>query len=148
MLCRSTLKELSTIPKKDKSSVEDLVPIPSGSKGVSDDIYDHFDAESLLRRVNYDQSTKESDDESYENIEYVEASSLNLEYGRCLEDFFEIEPDQEGLTGVVISDNSNDPLLELPEFESFHFDFDPSFPHPPPEPPDVKISLIIEEVCK
>ncbi|GJR36017.1 hypothetical protein Tco_1211701 [Tanacetum coccineum] len=43
---------------------------------------------------------------------------------------------------IVISDNSNNPLLELPEFESFHFD--PSFPRPPPEPPDVKISLIIE----
>ncbi|GJW45519.1 hypothetical protein Tco_0077165 [Tanacetum coccineum] len=55
---------------------------------------------------------------------------------------FEVEPDQGGLTSVVISDNSNDPLLELPEFESFHFD--PSFPRPPPEPPDVEISLIIE----
>ncbi|GKF05847.1 hypothetical protein Tco_0036515, partial [Tanacetum coccineum] len=53
--------------------------------------------------------------------------------------YFEIEPDQEGLIGI---DNSNDPLLELPEFESFHFD--PSFPRPPPEPPDVEISLIIE----
>ncbi|GKD05191.1 hypothetical protein Tco_1180165, partial [Tanacetum coccineum] len=57
---------------------------------------------------------------------------------------FEIEPDQGGLTGVIISDNSNDPLLELPEFESFHFDLDLSFPHPPPEPPDVEISLIVE----
>ncbi|GKE47361.1 hypothetical protein Tco_1478619 [Tanacetum coccineum] len=59
---------------------------------------------------------------------------------------FEVEPDQGGLTSIVmdeISDNStNDPLLELPEFESFHFD--PSFPHTPPEPPDVEISLIIE----
>ncbi|GJV42379.1 hypothetical protein Tco_1420819 [Tanacetum coccineum] len=50
---------------------------------------------------------------------------------------------QGGLTSIVIFDNSNDPLLELPEFESFHFDFDPSFPRPPPEPPDVEISLII-----
>ncbi|GJU32509.1 hypothetical protein Tco_1176098 [Tanacetum coccineum] len=41
-------KELSTIPEKDKSSVEDLIPIPSESKGVFDDIYDHSDAESLL----------------------------------------------------------------------------------------------------
>ncbi|GKF48198.1 hypothetical protein Tco_0141449, partial [Tanacetum coccineum] len=59
---------------------------------------------------------------------------------------FEIEPDQGGLISVVISDNSKDPLLELPEFESFHFDLydDPSFPRPPPEPPDVEISLIIE----
>ncbi|GJW06757.1 hypothetical protein Tco_1569180 [Tanacetum coccineum] len=34
----------------------------------------------------------------------------------------------------------------LPEFESFHFDLydDPSFARPPPEPPDVEISLIIE----
>ncbi|GJV03836.1 hypothetical protein Tco_1337405 [Tanacetum coccineum] len=55
---------------------------------------------------------------------------------------FEIEPDQGGLTSVVISDNSNDLLLEIPEFESFHFD--PSFPRPPPEPPDVEISLVIK----
>ncbi|GKC12557.1 hypothetical protein Tco_1009339 [Tanacetum coccineum] len=48
------------------------------------------------------------------------------------------------MTSVVISDNSNDPLLELPEFESFYFDLDPSFPRPLPEPPDVEISLIIE----
>ncbi|GJR08549.1 hypothetical protein Tco_0791201 [Tanacetum coccineum] len=46
---------------------------------------------------------------------------------------FEIEPDQEGLISI---DNSNDPLLELPEFESFHFD--PSFSRPPPKPPDVE----------
>ncbi|GJT70870.1 hypothetical protein Tco_1030156 [Tanacetum coccineum] len=45
---------------------------------------------------------------------------------------FEIEPDQEVLISI---DNSNNFLLELPEFESFHFD--PSFPRPPPEPPDV-----------
>ncbi|GKG38458.1 hypothetical protein Tco_0460170, partial [Tanacetum coccineum] len=36
----------------------------------------------------------------------------------------------------------NDPLLELPEFESFHFD--PSFPRPPSEPPDVEICLNFE----
>ncbi|GJS87305.1 hypothetical protein Tco_0769941 [Tanacetum coccineum] len=41
-------KELSTIPEKDKSSVEDLDPIPSGSKGISDDICDNSDAESLV----------------------------------------------------------------------------------------------------
>ncbi|GKE85432.1 hypothetical protein Tco_1559174 [Tanacetum coccineum] len=60
--------------------------------------------------------------------------------------FFEVEPDQGGLTSVVmdkISDNStNGPLLELPEFESFHFD--PSFPRPPSEPPDVEICLNFE----
>ncbi|GJZ18083.1 hypothetical protein Tco_0554206, partial [Tanacetum coccineum] len=55
---------------------------------------------------------------------------------------FEIEPDQGGLTSVVISNNSNDPLLDLPEFESFHFD--PSFLRPPPEPPDIEICLHFE----
>ncbi|GJX99434.1 hypothetical protein Tco_0356453 [Tanacetum coccineum] len=285
-------KELSTIPEKDKSSVEDLVPIPSRSKGVFDDICDndHSDAESLLSRdipikspkidflskefagelapippgMNEDEFDEEeddcydhdisSDDDSYENIEYVEASPLNLEYDSLeevnedqekkkfdLEDIFQIqdvilrekllnvhrlitnieslkdnlipnsvlkspslvpisvtnsgsffeesdtslshldnslpefetfsdhtketrsgsttthannslpeydlflfqiEPDQGGLTDIVISDNSNNPLLELLEFESFHFD--PSFPRPPPEPPDVEISLIVE----
>ncbi|GKC28877.1 hypothetical protein Tco_1036171 [Tanacetum coccineum] len=47
------------------------------------------------------------------------------------------------LTSIVmdeIYDNStNDLLLELSEFESFHFDL--SFPRPPPEPPDVEICL-------
>ncbi|GJU88656.1 hypothetical protein Tco_1301079 [Tanacetum coccineum] len=59
---------------------------------------------------------------------------------------FEVEPNQGGLTSVVISDNSNDPLLELLEFESFHFNLydDPSFSLPHPEPPDVEICLNFE----
>ncbi|GKB40149.1 hypothetical protein Tco_0885091, partial [Tanacetum coccineum] len=108
-------KELSTILENDKSSVEDLDPIPSRSKGVSDDICDndHSDAESLLSQdipitslkidflseefaeefvpippgMDEDEFDDEeddcynttSDDDSYENIEYVE-SSLHLEY--------------------------------------------------------------------
>ncbi|GJX21722.1 hypothetical protein Tco_0226167 [Tanacetum coccineum] len=254
-------EHLDTIP-----SVENLVPIPSEFKGISEDTCDvpvcedpsTFDALSnhseILSDSNNDGTS--SDDDSYENIEYVEASPLNLEYDSLeevnedqeekefdLEDIFqiqdvilrekllnisrlvtnieslknnptpdyvfkspssfpipvvdsdsffeesdtslshldnslpefetfsdhteetrsgsttthannslpeydsflfEVEPDQGGLTGIVISDNSNNPLLELPEFESFHFDLDPSFPRPPPEPPDVEISLIIE----
>ncbi|GJY07086.1 hypothetical protein Tco_0374140 [Tanacetum coccineum] len=45
-------EHLNTIPEMKKSSVENLIPIPSESKGISDDIYDvpicdndHFDAE-------------------------------------------------------------------------------------------------------
>ncbi|GJU37770.1 hypothetical protein Tco_1186124 [Tanacetum coccineum] len=249
-----------------KSSVENLVPIPSEFKGISEDTCDvpvcedpsTFDALSnhseILSDSNNDGTS--SDDDSYENIEYIEASPLNLEIDSLeevnedqeekefdLEDIFqiqdvilrekllkishlvtnieslkdnptpdrvlkstfsfpipimdsesffkesdnflshldnslpefktfsdhteetrsgsttthannslpeydsflfEVEPDQEGLTGIVISDNSNNPLLELSEFESFHFDLDPSFPRPPPEPPNVEISLIIE----
>ncbi|GJU29201.1 hypothetical protein Tco_1172790 [Tanacetum coccineum] len=122
-------KELSTIPEKDKSSVEDLDPIPSGSKGVSDDIYDHSDAKSLLSQdipitppkidflsiefagefvpippgMDEDKFDEEevdwydhditSDDDSYENIEYVEASSLNLEYD-SLEEVNDVEKEE------------------------------------------------------
>ncbi|GKA18361.1 hypothetical protein Tco_0698276, partial [Tanacetum coccineum] len=56
---------------------------------------------------------------------------------------FEIESDQEGL---ISNDNSNDPFLELPEFESFHFDL--SFSLPPPEPPDVEICLHFEPMLR
>ncbi|GKB75998.1 hypothetical protein Tco_0942893 [Tanacetum coccineum] len=100
-----------------------------------------------------------SDDDSYENIEYVEASPLNMEYD-SLEEENEDQEEKEfdledifsnpkmlffgGLTSIAISNNSNNPLLELPEFESFHFDLDPSFPRTPPEPPDIENSLIIE----
>ncbi|GJX33590.1 hypothetical protein Tco_0243445 [Tanacetum coccineum] len=255
-------EHLDTIP-----SVENIIPIPSEFKGISEDTCDvpvyedpsTFDNLSdhcmILSDSNNDGIS--IDDDSYENIEYIEASPLNLEYDSLeevndvdqeekefdLEDIFqiqdvilrekllnisrlvtnieslknnptpdyvfkspssfpipvvdsdsffeesdtslshldnslpefetfsdhteetrsgsttthannslpeydsflfEVEPDQGGLISIVISDNSNNPLLELPEFESFHFDLDPSFPRPPPEPPDVEISLIIE----
>ncbi|GKC05922.1 hypothetical protein Tco_0997532, partial [Tanacetum coccineum] len=253
-----TPKHLDTIP-----SVENLVPIPSELEGISDDTCDvpvgedssTFDALSdhseILSDSNNDGTS--SDDDSYENIEYVEASPLNLEIVSLeevnkdqeekefdLEDIFqiqdvilreklvkisrlitnieslkdnptpdhvfkspslvpisitdsdsffeksdtslshldnslpefetfsdhteetrsgsttthgnnslpeydsflfEIELDQEGLISIVISNNSNYPLLELPEFESFHFDLYPSFTRPPPEPSDVEICL-------
>ncbi|GKE71835.1 hypothetical protein Tco_1529907, partial [Tanacetum coccineum] len=59
---------------------------------------------------------------------------------------FEVEPNQGGLTIVVISDNSNDPLLVLPGLESFHFDLYDYllFPRPPLEPPDIENSLIVK----
>ncbi|GKB96841.1 hypothetical protein Tco_0982978 [Tanacetum coccineum] len=66
------------------------------------------------------------------------ANNSLLEYDSFL---FEIEPDQGGLTSVFIPDNSNDPLLELPEFESFHFDL---YDDPSPEPPNVEICLNFE----
>ncbi|GKD99041.1 hypothetical protein Tco_1382938, partial [Tanacetum coccineum] len=73
----------------------------------------------------------------------TQANNFLPEYDLFL---FEVEPDQGGLTSVVmdeIFDNStNDPLLELPEFESFHYDM--SFPRPPPEPADVEICLNFE----
>ncbi|GKE09779.1 hypothetical protein Tco_1413330 [Tanacetum coccineum] len=261
-------EHLDTIPatKSDKvikSSVGELVLIPSKSEGISEGVCDEplCDNPTPLKAFKYHSETVVnsnnddtlSDDDSYENIEYIEASPLSLEYDSLeevndvdqeeeefdLEDIFqiqdvilrekllnisrlvtnieslknnptpdhllkslfsfpisvmdsdsffeesdtslshldnslpefvtfsnhteetrngsttthannslpeydsflfEVEHDQGGFTSIVISDNN--PLLELPEFESFHFD--PLFPRPPPEPPDVEISLIIK----
>ncbi|GJY28221.1 hypothetical protein Tco_0403988 [Tanacetum coccineum] len=219
-------EHLDTIP-----SVENLVPIPSEFEGISDDTCDEpvcddsstFDAlndhSEILSDSNNDGTL--SDDDDFEDIEYVNLEEVNdvdqeekefdlenifqiqdvilreklLNINRLIANieslnnnstlncvlkspssfpisvvdsdsfsdhteetrsgsttthanyslleydsfFFEIDPDQEGLISIDISNNSNDFLLELPEFESFHFD--PSFPRPPPKPPDVEICL-------
>nr|GFA34655.1 hypothetical protein [Tanacetum cinerariifolium]GFA40249.1 hypothetical protein [Tanacetum cinerariifolium] len=72
-----------------KSSVEDLVPIPSESEGISDDTCDvpfcdnsppldvlnnHFEIFS-----NFNDDCTSSDDNSFEDIEYVEASPPDFE---------------------------------------------------------------------
>ncbi|GJX22131.1 hypothetical protein Tco_0226576 [Tanacetum coccineum] len=199
-------KHLDTTP-----SIENLVPIPSEFEGISDDTSDvpnyrpflekfagelalllQFSPGIVEANFNPNDDTS-SDDDSFENIEYVEASPLNLEYNslekvndvdqeekefgirryfsiqryscekllnvvfhffeesdtslshsdNSLPEFetfshhteetrsgsttthannslpeydsflFEIEPDQGDLTSVVISNNLNDPLLEL-----------------------------------
>ncbi|GJY67438.1 hypothetical protein Tco_0469676 [Tanacetum coccineum] len=81
-------EHLSTIPKTEsyeviKSSFENLVPIPRGSEGISDDTCDMpvcensstFDAlkdHSLILSDSNDDGTS-SDDDDFEDIEYVEA---------------------------------------------------------------------------
>ncbi|GJW98992.1 hypothetical protein Tco_0180800 [Tanacetum coccineum] len=82
-------EHLDTIPETEsdeviKSSVEDLVPIPSKSEGISDDtcnvpfcdnsppldvLNDHFEIFS-----NFNDDCTLSDDDFFENIDYVEAS--------------------------------------------------------------------------
>ncbi|GKB62321.1 hypothetical protein Tco_0918507 [Tanacetum coccineum] len=157
-------EHLDTIPATEsnkviKSSIEELVPIPSESEGISDGVcdvplYDNptpldalNDHSEILSDLNDDGTS--SDDDDFEDIEYVSLEEVDNDQEEKefdLEDIFQIqdiEPDQGGLISIVISD---DPLLELPEFELFYFDLydDPSFPRPPPEPPDVEISLIVE----
>ncbi|GKF11546.1 hypothetical protein Tco_0049472, partial [Tanacetum coccineum] len=199
-------EHLNTIP-----SVENLVLIPSEFEGIPDDTDDdsyenieHVEASPLnleidsLEEVNKDQEEKEFDLEDIFQIQDVILREKLLNISRLVTNieslkdkptpdrvlkstfsfpipiadmiirkrrevavpllmlitlfpsmihfFFEVEPDQGRLISIVISDNSKDPLLEFPEFESFHFDLydNPSFPRPPPEPPDVEISLIVE----
>ncbi|GKD10529.1 hypothetical protein Tco_1190214, partial [Tanacetum coccineum] len=99
-------EHLDTFPATEsdkviKSSVENLVPIPSEFKGISEYMCDvpvgedssTFDALSdhseILSDSNNDGTS--SDDDSYENIEYVEASPFNLEY----DSLEEVNEDQE-----------------------------------------------------
>ncbi|GKD09029.1 hypothetical protein Tco_1188714 [Tanacetum coccineum] len=94
-----------------------------------------FSDNSLLEFETFSDHTKETRSGSTT----THANNSFPEYDSFL---FEGEPDQGRLIRIVISNNSNDPLLELLEFESFHFD--PSFPRPPPKPPDVEICLNFE----
>ncbi|GKF08642.1 hypothetical protein Tco_0042866 [Tanacetum coccineum] len=111
------------------SNIESLKdnPIPVTDSDSSDTSLSHLD-NSLPEFETFSDHTEETRSGSTT----THANYSLPEYDSFL---FEIEPDQEGLISI---DNSNNTLLELPEFESFHFD-NPSFPRPPSEPPDVEI---------
>ncbi|GJT06619.1 hypothetical protein Tco_0841081 [Tanacetum coccineum] len=87
-------KHLDTIPETEsdeviKSSVEDLVPIPSESEGIPDNVCDvplcndltslEVFKEHSETIIDYNDDSTSSDDDSYENIEYVDASSPDVE---------------------------------------------------------------------
>ncbi|GJR27124.1 hypothetical protein Tco_1103356 [Tanacetum coccineum] len=178
-------EHLDTIPATEsdeviKFSVEILVPIPSEFEGISDDTCDEpvcedlstFDALSdhseILSDLNNDDTS--SDDDSFEDIEYVSLKEVNdvdqEEKEFDIEDILKSKTDsffEKSDTSFSHLDNSlpkfetfSDHTEEtrcgsttthannsLPEyFESFHFD--PSFPCPPPEPPDVENCLNFE----
>nr|GEU44989.1 putative reverse transcriptase domain-containing protein [Tanacetum cinerariifolium] len=141
-----------------KSSVENLVPIPSESDGISDDtcdvpfcdnsppldvLTDHFE---LFFDFNDDCTS--SDDDYFEDIDYVEASPPDYELV-SLEDstysdhtektssgnttthvdnslpeddlfLFEIDPDQGELTSVVIEDILGEPHVHVPNVLPTH----------------------------
>nr|GEW84067.1 hypothetical protein [Tanacetum cinerariifolium] len=133
-----------------KSSVEDLIPIPSEFKGILDtmcDVHlvnnptpleakDHFE---IVINSNDDYSSSDDDSLYYTNIEYVEASPHDSEFISLEVDLLiaEIEalkdnptPSFEFLTKS--SSTSPRPFLEgtntfynsLPEFENFCFDLE------------------------
>ncbi|GJU52464.1 putative reverse transcriptase domain-containing protein [Tanacetum coccineum] len=186
-----------------KSSVENLIPIPSEFEGISDDTFDvpncddnrvNVESDFVESLINQDTSIvysskidpileefvgelahiaqippgiveddfdsdddTSSDDDYFKDIKYVSLEEVNdvdqEEKEFDLEDLLQIQdvilrekllrikPGQEGLISI---DNSNDPLLELPEYESFHFD-NPSLPRPPSEPPDVCLDILYND---
>ncbi|GJX13553.1 hypothetical protein Tco_0205311 [Tanacetum coccineum] len=87
-------EHLDTIPETEsdefiKSSVEDLVPIPSESEGIPDSVCDvplcnnptplEAFKEHSETIIDYNDDSTSSDDDSYENIEYVDASPPDVE---------------------------------------------------------------------
>ncbi|GJR47524.1 hypothetical protein Tco_1315627 [Tanacetum coccineum] len=149
-------EHLDTIPITEsvntiKSSVEDLVLTPSESADLSSGeskcdmpINDDSPESHFLTFDNpLFPTIRVIDDDDFKDVEYVSLEEVNDEKEFDLEDIFQIqdiEPDLGGLTSIAMNNNlTNYPLLELSEFESFHFD--PSFPRPPPKPPDVEICL-------
>ncbi|GJV68255.1 hypothetical protein Tco_1483764 [Tanacetum coccineum] len=95
-----------------------------------------------------------SDDDDFEDIEYVSLEEVNdVDQGEKefnLEDIFQIQDvilREKLLNRSYGRDEKWQPQHKLiyisSEYESFHFD-NPSFPRPPPEPPDVEICLNFE----
>ncbi|GJV46894.1 hypothetical protein Tco_1437106 [Tanacetum coccineum] len=131
----SNIESLKDKPTPDRVLESPLFPISVTNSDSfleeSDTSLSHLD-NSLPEFETFSDDTKETRSGSTT----THANYSLPEYDSFL---FEIEPDQEGLISI---DNSNNTLLELPEFESFHFDL--SFPRPPSEPPDVEICLHFE----
>nr|GEV43667.1 hypothetical protein [Tanacetum cinerariifolium] len=124
-------EHLDTIPttKSDeviKSSVEDLVPIPSEFEGIPDtmcDVHlvnnptpleakDHFE---IVINSNNDYSSSGDDSLYYENIEYVEASPHDSE-------LVSLESSSTSPKSFLEETNTFD--NSLPEFENFCFDLE------------------------
>ncbi|GJU43772.1 hypothetical protein Tco_1201038, partial [Tanacetum coccineum] len=119
-------EHLDTIPATEsdefiKSSVEDLVPIPSESEGIPDKMCDvplcnnptsleAFKEHSETIIDSNDDSTS-SDDDSYENIDYVDASPPDVEIV-SLEVVEIVIPEVEGIDTDVLLTIKDDILHE------------------------------------
>nr|GEZ16011.1 hypothetical protein [Tanacetum cinerariifolium] len=136
-------EHLDTIPATEsdeviKSSVEDLVPIPSEFKGIPDTLCDvHLvnnptpleakDQFEIVINSNDDYSSSDDDSLYYENIEYVKASPHDSEFVSLEVEKIVIPEDEE-----IEDDNLHEKLLKgtntfhnsLPEFENFCFDLE------------------------
>nr|GEW70911.1 UBN2 domain-containing protein [Tanacetum cinerariifolium] len=119
-------EHLSTIPETEsdeeiKSSVEDLVPIPSESEGISDDTCDVPSCDNSLSLdvvsdhydifFDFNNDCTSSDDVSFEDIDYVEASPSD---SKLSDDFSPVNNFEEKF--VTFSNplfNSNDDFISI-----------------------------------
>nr|GFB31168.1 hypothetical protein [Tanacetum cinerariifolium] len=134
-------EHLDTIPETEsdeviKSSVEDLVPIPSESEGIPDTMCDvhlvnnptPLEAKDYLEIVinsNDDYSSSDDDSLYYKNIEYVEASPHDYEFVSLEVEKIAIPEDEE-----IEDDNLREKLLKvnllIAEIEALKYNPTPS----------------------
>ncbi|GJT67797.1 hypothetical protein Tco_1019277 [Tanacetum coccineum] len=147
LLNRDTLIDSS--PKFDylleefSGELAHIDPIPPGIEEADFDLEEEI---RLVENLSYDNSSPRPPEEledsglSYRAIDLFRASIDSMPPGIKNDDY-----DSEGDIRFLEELLSNDPL-PLPEIESSNFDHfnDPSFPRPPPEPPDVEICFDIE----
>ncbi|GJY12377.1 hypothetical protein Tco_0381686 [Tanacetum coccineum] len=138
-----------------KSSVENLVPILSESKDFSDNENTLIDSspkfDYLLELAHIDPilpGIEEADFDLEEEIRLVEDFSYDILSSTAERTYYEYVDMIHRVSPLTSSYHkllSND-TLPLPKIESSNFDHfnDPSFPRPPPEPPDVEICFDIE----
>ncbi|GKF18163.1 hypothetical protein Tco_0063081, partial [Tanacetum coccineum] len=128
-----------TIPETEsdkviKSSVEDLVPIPSESKAIPNKICDVPLCENTTPLnalnehseivVDYNDDSTSSDDDSYENIDYVDASPPDDEIV-TLETVENSIPESGTFSFNLEEISSGSPTthsdLSLPDYKAFYF---------------------------
>ncbi|GJS14212.1 hypothetical protein Tco_0408684 [Tanacetum coccineum] len=128
---------LTTILEKEESSVEDLVPIPTESEGISDSMCDvsfcdNFtlleaskDHSEILLDSNDDYSSSDDDSLYSEDIDYVEASPPESEL-ISLEEVKDFDPENGEIDTDILLTIKNDILRE--KFDSLGSDLVVSFP--------------------
>ncbi|GJR49193.1 hypothetical protein Tco_1399714 [Tanacetum coccineum] len=139
-------EHLDTIPATEsdeviKSSVEELVPIPSESEGISDGVCDvplcdnptplkAFKDHSEIVVDSNDDDTS-SDDVDFEDIEYVEASPPDLEIV-SLEEVNDVDQEKEDFPPADRSDFYHEEfadelahIISPPEYDHFCFKIEP-----------------------
>ncbi|GJV91054.1 hypothetical protein Tco_1538867 [Tanacetum coccineum] len=116
-------EHLSTIPEKEESSVEDLVPIPSESEGISDSMCDvpfcdnstpleaSKDHSEILLDSNDDYSSSDDDSLYSEDIDYVDASPPDSELV-SLEEVKDFDPENGEIDTDILLTIKDDILHE------------------------------------
>nr|GEX04071.1 hypothetical protein [Tanacetum cinerariifolium] len=164
-------EHLNTTPETEsdeiiKSGVEELVPILNECEVTSEDkrecdvlvykdssTFDVCDDHSKIFSDSNNNDDISSDDDAFEDIEYVEALLPDPEIVSLEEENDVYQEDEEGIENFGYDSDGDihflkelliDDSIPFPNNESFDFEDNPSFPRPHPEPPNVESFFDLE----